>query len=374
MEHKDLSPEEFAHIQDIVAAFNIYGDVVAAAPYGSGHINDTFVVNMSLGGKPVRYLFQRINNDIFKDVPGLMSNVQRCCDHIQARLQREKVSDASRRSLTVIPTKDGSAYHIDDQQKFWRCYIFIEDAVGYDIIENEKQAFVAANAFANFQKYITDLPGERLGETIPDFHNTIKRFETLKAAIAEDSQGRAKDVQEEIEWALAHEGLAHTLLDLRDAGDIPERITHNDTKLNNVLLDNATDEAMCVIDLDTLMPGLSLYDFGDLIRTSTSPVAEDEKDPSKVHMQMNMYKAVVSGFLESGRDFMNDCEIENMPIGAQTITFETGIRFLTDYLQGDVYFKTKYDDHNIVRCRTQFALVKSMEAQIDEMRAVALVK
>ena len=369
MTNTDLSPEAFLNIQQVIGTFQIAGDVLSAAPYGSGHINDTFVVNMSLGGTPVRYLLQRINNKIFKDVPALMSNVQRVCDHVQARLKREQVDQASRRNLTVIPTQDGAAYTIDEAGAYWRAYVFVEGAIGYDIIENERQAFVAAQAFANFQKYMVDLPGDRLHETIPDFHNTIKRFETLKAAIAADVKGRAKSVAAEIEFALAHESLAHELLDLKAAGKIPERVTHNDTKLNNVLIDEQTDEAMCVIDLDTLMPGLSLYDFGDLVRTSTSPVAEDEKDASLVTMQMNMYKAVVSGFLSTGREFMNDCEIEHLPTGAQTITFETGIRFLTDYLQGDVYFKTKYDDHNLIRCRTQFALVRSMEEQIDEMRA-----
>ncbi|NRA39319.1 MAG: aminoglycoside phosphotransferase family protein [Planctomycetes bacterium] len=369
MDHKELNSEELASIRQVVAGFTINGDMLSAAPYGSGHVNDTFVVHMSVAGTEVRYLLQRINNDIFKDVPRLMSNIQRVCDHVQERLHREGDPDASRKNLTVIKTLDGQAYLIDKDGKYWRSYLFVEGALGYDIIENEEQAFVAGQAFANFQKYIVDLPGERLMETIPDFHNTRKRFATLKQAIADDSCDRLKNVADEVAYALAHEGLANELLDLRDAGTIPERITHNDTKLNNVLLDEKTNEAVCVIDLDTLMPGLSLYDFGDLIRTSTSPVAEDEKDASQVKMQMNMYKAVASGFLSVGREFMNEAEIEHMPTGAMTITYETGIRFLTDYLQGDTYFKTKYDDHNLIRCRTQFALVTSMENQIDDMRA-----
>lgn len=367
MEHDPLSPAEIAAVSAVAAQFHLYGDVTHVAAYGSGHINDTFVVHMNVGGTALRYLFQRINNQIFKDVPALMSNIDRVCSHVQQRLQAEGVDDATRRSLCLIRARNDRPYAVDVDGKFWRVYVFVERAIGYDIIENEQQAFIAAQAFANFQKYVSDLPGERLHETIPDFHNTRKRFATLQQAIADDASGRVKEVQGEIDFVLERESLAGELLDLCAAGDISERVTHNDTKLNNVLLDQDTDEAMCVIDLDTLMPGLAHYDFGDLVRTSTSPVAEDEKDPTQVVMQMHMYEAVLRGFLDAGRDYLNDCEIDNLPLGAKTITFECGVRFLTDYLQGDVYFKTKYAEHNLVRCRTQFALVKSMEDQWDAM-------
>ena len=371
MDKTTLSPDQFQNIADVVSAFHVEGDLQAIVPYGTGHINDTYAVSISLGGTPVRYLLQRVNHEIFKDVPGLMDNVDRVCSHLQKRLKAEGAEDASRRSLHLIQTRTDMPYYLDDNGLYWRMYIFIEGASGHDVIQNERQAYLAARAFAEFQAQLVDLPGERLSESIPDFHHTPKRFAHLKKMIAEDPCGRAASAAAEIEWFLAHAEMADTLIDLKDAGKIPERVTHNDTKLNNILIDDKTDEAMCVIDLDTIMPGLSLYDFGDLVRTSTSPVADDEKDPSKVTMQLPMYRALVEGFLSAGHAYLNETEIEHLAASACTITFECGSRFLSDYLAGDTYFKTKYDDHNLVRCRTQIALIQSMIDQQDDMSACA---
>jgi len=356
-------------LRSIVGAFQIWGDFVSAKPYGSGHINDTYAVTFDQGGAAVRYLLQRVNHTIFKDVPALMENVSRVCAHAQARLAATGCPVASRRALTLIPTRDGAAFHRDDASNYWRVYIFVENASGHDIIENEAQAFEAARAFGTFQELLTDLPGERLNETIPDFLIAVTRYEAFEAALEADSHNRAAQAKAEIEWLLARRDRTSAILELHEQGLIPERITHNDTKLNNVLLDDATGEAICVIDLDTLMPGFSLYDFGDLVRTSTSPVAEDEPDASKVIMQMPMFESLVRGYLQSVGEFLTPVEITGLPLGGEIITVVAVIRFLTDFLQGDMYYKTRRPNHNLDRCRTQIALVDSIDAQRNAMDA-----
>ncbi len=354
-------------LKSIGDQFVIYGDYVSGQAYGSGHINDTYCVTYNQSGTSVKYLFQRVNHNLFKDVPGLMSNVSRICEHMQTVLKKKGCTDASRRSLSLIKTRAGLNF-LEHQQNYWRIYLFIEDATGYDIVENENQAYEAAKAFGEFQKCLVELPGDRLVETIPDFHNSRKRFKALETALADDTQDRAKACMPEIEWALENKGLADALLDLFEKGLIPERVTHNDTKLNNVLINNQSQKAICVIDLDTLMPGLALYDFGDLVRTSTSPAAEDEKDLNKVKMQIHFFEALIKGYLESAGGFLNEHEINNLPIAGMTITYTIGLRFLTDFLQGDTYFKTSHANHNLERCRTQFKLVQSMQEQIQEMQ------
>lgn len=356
-------------VKEIFESFKLYGDYVSHAPYGSGHINDTFVVNVLQAGDPVRYLIQRINHNIFTQPEKLMDNIQRICDHLQKKLNEANDPDASRKSLTTIMTRDDKPFYVCPEGNYYRCYLFIEGALGYDIIENEDQAYQAARAFGDFQKLLVDIPGERLTETIPDFHNTPKRFEAFEAALAADKAGRAKDIEAEIQFLMDRKSDCSKLLDLNAQGLIPERITHNDTKLNNVLLDEKTAEATCVIDLDTSMPGLALYDFGDLVRTSTTPAAEDEKDLSKVDMQMNMFEALTKGYLSSAADFLTPSERENLVFGGKLMTFEVAIRFLTDYLDGDNYFKTHYEGHNLDRARTQIQLVKIIEEKQSEMEA-----
>jgi hypothetical protein len=249
----------------------------------------------------------------------------------------------------------------------WRCYIFIEDAKSWDILETPQQAFEAAKAFGMFQRDLMDYDGPRLFETIPLFHHTKSRFSVFQKAIQDDTKNRAASVKKEIDFALSKESLASSLLSLQERGEIPERITHNDTKLNNVLLDNKTGEGICVLDLDTVMPGLSLYDFGDMVRTATNPVAEDELDVSKVKVQADMFEAIAKGYIEGTAGALLQIEKENMVTSGKLLTFECGIRFLTDYLQGDVYFKTKREAHNLDRCRTQFALVKSLEEHEEKL-------
>jgi aminoglycoside phosphotransferase (APT) family kinase protein len=352
-------------IKKVGSQFQIFGDYIKAEPYGSGHINDTYAAVYDQGGIPVRYIFQRINHNIFKNPPALMENIQRVTEHQEKKLSES--GQASRRALKVIKTLDNASFLHDDDGNYWRSYIFIEKAKTYDIIETPEQAFQAAKAFGEFQKTLVDLPGGRLLETIPNFHNTPWRYEAFEEALSKDVCNRAASVKDEIDFVLKRKDDAGLLLKLNAEGKIPERITHNDTKLNNVMIDDKSGEGICVIDLDTVMPGLVHYDFGDLVRTSTSPAAEDEKDLSKVTMQMHMFEALIKGYLESAGEFLNPTEKEYLPFAGKLITLEIGVRFLTDHLSGDVYFKTHRENHNLDRCRTQFKLVESIETQEDKM-------
>ncbi len=347
--------------------FQILGDYVNSKPYGTGHINDTYVVDYNQAGTNNRYILQRINENIFAEPLKLMENVERVTKHQMLKLREQGEINPSRLCLQLLPTIDGKSYFFDQDEKCWRMYLFIEKAETFDVIETEEQAFAAAVAFANFQKSLVDLPGDRLFETIPEFHNTVKRYNDLEKAIEQDSNNRVGTCTNEIDFAKKRSEMASVLINFLKDGSLPERITHNDTKLNNVMIDNETQNGICVIDLDTVMPGTVLYDFGDLVRSSTSPAAEDEKDTSKVYMQLNMFKALVKGYLSEANEFLNKTERDNLVFSGKLIAYEIGLRFLTDYLNGDVYFKTKYNDHNLVRCRTQFKLVESIEENEEKM-------
>jgi len=358
-----------ANLSAVFQNFRIHGSYLESRPYGNGHINDTLVAAFSLAGTRVRYVFQRINGRIFKDPEALMDNVLRVTGEARRQLVKAGVPDTSRRTLTVIPATDGKPFHKDEEGSYWRCYPFIEGARTYDVIQNTRQAYEAARAFGEFQNLVAGLEGPRLHETIPNFHNTRSRFERLKEVAAADPQGRLASAAPEWGFIRERESVVDVLLDLQAAGKIPERVTHNDTKLNNVMIDDATETGLCVIDLDTVMPGLALYDFGDMVRTATSPAAEDETDLSKVRMQMPMFEALVRGYLSTAGSFLNDTEKSHLAFAGKLIALEIGIRFLTDHLEGDVYFKTKRPNHNLDRCRTQLALVKSIEEQEEAMGA-----
>jgi hypothetical protein len=349
-------------LDKIVARFHIDGSFTEGAPCGSGHINDTYCVTLDQRGRRARCVLQRINHHVFKDPPALMENIRRVTTHLAGKLAG--TPGAARRVLTLIPSRDGAAFHRDDSGNFWRAYHFIDDARTIDTVENPRQAFEAARAFGRFQQLLADLPAPRLRDTIPDFHHTPRRFGALERAIAADAANRATLAAPEIEFALRHRALTTALLD----ANLPERVTHNDTKLNNVMFDHATGEGICVIDLDTVMPGLALHDFGDMVRSTTSPAAEDERDLSRVRMQFPMFEALVRGYLDCAGGFLTATERRLLPIAGQVITFETGIRFLADYLSGDTYFKIHREGHNLDRCRTQFRLVESLEKQQDEMQ------
>jgi len=344
-------------VRAVARQFRILGEFVSAEPYGSGHINDTYCVVFDQGGVRVRYIFQRINHGVFKNPVALMENVQRVTEHLGRKSADEP--GQSRRAMTLVSASDGKPCYCGPTGDHWRVYIFIEKARTFDAVESTRQAFQAAKAFGHFQKLLADLPAPRLHDTIPDFHHTPKRFAALGRAIETDGFNRAKLAKPEIDFAFNHKAITSVLL---DAG-LPERVTHNDTKFNNVMLDDATGEGMCVIDLDTVMPGLAPYDFGDMVRTTTSPAKEDERDLSKCAMQFPMFEALVHGYLTSASEFLRKPEKQLLAFSGKLITFEIGIRFLTDFLAGDVYYKVHRETHNLDRCRTQFKLVESMEHQ-----------
>jgi hypothetical protein len=348
------------NIAEVLSQFQIAGEFVAATPYGNGHINDTYCTVFDRRGVAERVVLQRINTRIFTQPEALMENVQRVTAHIAQQLAGEADSC---HVLTLIPALDGRAWHVDAKAGYWRAWRFIPNARAYEAVESPEQAFQAARAFGRFQQLLASLPPPRLHDTIPDFHHTPKRFKALEDAIALDTANRAFLARQEIEFALARQAMVSVLLD----ANLPERVTHNDTKINNVLLDDATGEAICVVDLDTVMPGLALCDFGDLVRTATSPSTEDERDLSKVTMQMPMFQAIVQGYLTSTSGFLTMDEMQLLAFSGKLITFEMGIRFLTDYLAGDTYYKVHRDGHNLDRCRTQFKLVESIEQQEESM-------
>lgn len=357
-------------LRSVVSGFPLLGRFRGGSPYGSGHINDTFAVVFDQAGTPVRYVLQRINHRIFKDIPALMENIARVTEHATRKVNQRPGDDAARGALTLVSARDGRPYFRDAEGGWWRCYLFIEGARTHDIIESPQHAREAARAFGEFQQMLVDLPGERLHETIPAFHHTRRRFETLQEAIRADSHQRVAQVADEIEFVRAREGMVDRLLDLQASGEIPERITHNDTKLNNVMIDDASHAGICVIDLDTVMPGLALYDFGDMVRSATNSAAEDEKNVGLIKSRLTIFEALVQGYLSAARPFLNGAEIAHLAFSGRLITLEIGMRFLTDFLQGDSYFKTRRPGQNLDRARNQFALLRSMEAQQAEMEAI----
>jgi hypothetical protein len=358
--------KEQADIKRISTAFPIYGNYVESSEYGSGHINDTHCVVFDQAGNKVRYIFQRINTNVFKNPVALMDNVNRVTCHIANKIQ--DMPDVFRRVLKVVPSIDGRPYYCDESGNFWRVYLFVENAKTYDAIETPRQAFEAARSFGLFQKMLADLPDPQLHETIPGFHHTPKRFRAFEKALREDLRNRAQSAKQEIAFVLHRKAITGVLIDMHAKGDLPLRVTHNDSKLNNVMLDDVTGEGICVIDLDTVMPGLTLYDFGDMVRTMTCMAPEDEKGLSSVNMQFPFFEAIVKGYLFSMGDVLNKNETAFLAFAGKLITFEIGLRFLTDYLAGDTYFKIHREGQNLDRCRRQFRLVESIEEQEEKMR------
>ncbi len=357
----------------ICSKFALYGDFLVAVPFGGGHVNDTFQLTFDQGGVRLHYVLQRINRNVFRKPEQVMENMDRVTRHLLAKIHAEKV-ETRKRTIRLLRTFANQPFVTDEQGDVWRAYIFVENARAYDVLETPEQAFKVAQAFGEFQCNLVDLPGPRLHETIPDFHNTPKRLETLRQAIRRDPVGRERRVRREIDFIMKRADETERLLRLQAEGAIPERITHNDTKVNNILIDDLTGDGICVIDLDTVMPGLSLYDFGDMVRAGTSPAEEDEVDLAKVGMRFEMYEALYRGFLSSAGSFLTEAERENLPFSGKLITFEIAIRFLTDYLEGDVYFKVKRPEHNLERCRNQLRMVESIEEQSKRMKDLLLAR
>ena len=363
------SPELLHLIESIGNQFAVSGRLVDGYEVKSGHINSTYCGTFQqANGSLQRYIFQSINRNVFKDPYGVMENVERVTRHINSKVLRSK-KDLGGQTLNLFPARAGGSWVEDADGGVWRCYNFIEGCVTFDVVENTRQAYQAARAFGSFQDLVSDLDAATIKETIPNFHNTRQRFQRLQQVAAADPMGRLESVRGEYDFVCARESVTGILLDQLAAGAIPLRVTHNDTKINNVMIDSETDEAVCVIDLDTVMPGLALYDFGDLVRSATSPAAEDETDLSKVAMRMPLFEALVEGYLDSASEFINDIEIGYLPLAGKLMTLEVGIRFLTDHLEGDVYFKVHRPNHNLDRCRTQLRLVECIEAQESAMNA-----
>ncbi len=335
-----------------------------AEPYGNGHINETYAAYYAAAdGREYRQILQKINTHVFADPDGLMANIRGVTDYLRTMV-------GERETMTVIPTRDGKNFYTDGEGGCWRSYVFIENATAYDRIEKDSDFDTCGESFGRFQCQLADYPAQQLQETIPFFHHTPRRYANLKAAIAADKAGRAASVAPEIAFALAREESAGQIVRWLEDGTIPYRVTHNDTKLNNILIDDATGKGLCVIDLDTVMPGAAAYDFGDSIRFGAATAAEDETDLSKVSMSLHLFEVFAKGYLRSAGAFLTPVERDSLAVGARLMTLECGVRFLTDYLEGDVYFRIHRPAHNLDRCRTQFKLVADMEQKMDAMLAI----
>ena len=359
-----------ADLRPISNLFEMRADFVHAHAYGSGHINDTYCAWYDQAGVRVRFIHQRINDHVFRAPVQLMENVERVTRHALAVLTAAGNPESRRRTLTCIPATDGKPYAVGPDGSVWRTYPFIERARAFDELESNRQAYEVARAFGAFQNLAADLPGARLHETIPHFHDTPRRLAALHAAMADDPHHRAAECAEEIDFALVHTADCSVVADLIAKGDIPERVTHNDTKLNNVLLDDLTAEGICVIDLDTTMPGSALYDFGDMVRTAAPTTREDDVDLAQLDVRLDRFEALVRGYLSSAT-FLTPAEKAHLPFAGKLLTLECGIRFLTDHLQGDHYFKIKRPSHNLDRCRNQFAFVRALERKMAQMTELA---
>ena len=366
MEHLNKKEEI---CRKVAENFRFAGKITKMSPYGSGHINDTFMLTCELeDGSNKHYILQRMNDDIFRNPKELMENVVNVTTFLRKKIIAAG-GDPERETLNIILTKDGANYLQDEAGDYWRSYVFIDDATCFDLVEKPEDFYNSAVAFGHFQQLLADYPAATLHETIKNFHNTVDRFHNFLKAVEEDVVGRAKDVQAEIEFVKAREADCHIICDALANGEIPLRVTHNDTKLNNVMIDNKTGKGLCVIDLDTVMPGLAVNDFGDSIRFGANHCAEDEPDLSKVNFSMELFEAYTKGFLEIAGSSLTPLEIKTLPWGAKLMTLECGIRFLTDYLEGDHYFATQRPGQNLDRARTQFKLVQDMENHWSEMNS-----
>ena len=357
-------------LQEVLAAFDFGAPVVGALRYGQGHINDTFVVHTQPEDASCRrFILQRMSAAAFKRPDQLMENIMGVTEYLGREIE-SRGGDREREALRVIRPRNGEPYYTDSANGAWRVYPFVEDTICYQTAETPALFAASGRAFGHFQRLLQGYPAQTLHETIPHFHDTEDRLAKLKAALAADKLGRAAECRQELDFVLAREADCSVALQALRDGVLPLRVTHNDTKLNNVLMDRDSGEGLCIIDLDTVMPGLSINDFGDSIRFGANHSAEDEKDLSKVNLDVSLFEAYTQAFLEGAGGTLTAAEIDYLPWGAKLMTFECGIRFLTDYLEGNVYFHTTRDGQNLDRCRTQFKLVSDMEAHWDELSEI----
>lgn len=348
-------------MEKLIRNFDIHGNPVALTPYGCGHINRTFLCTCDSGAQ---YILQKINKNVFKDPEALMENIAAVTAFLLER------SDHPEEELQVIPAQDGKKWFVDDCGEYWRVYNYLDSTICLQHVESPEDFYNAGFAFGRFQSQLADFPADTLTESIHNFHNTISRYQQFHEALENDICNRAELCRDEIAFVLAHESEAGSLVDALAMGQLPLRVTHNDTKLNNVLFDQSSRKPVCVVDLDTVMPGSALYDYGDAIRFGASTAAEDEKDLNKVWCDMDLFRAYTEGFLMGCQGRLTQAELDAMPQGAKMMTLECGVRFLTDFLNGDTYFNTHYAGQNLDRARTQFKLVADMETKWDTMHKI----
>lgn len=356
------------NLREIFESFRADGTFLNGEPFGSGHIHDTFRIETSEKDKD-DYILQRLNNKIFKKIPELQENIERVTVHLKKKLSAIPGCNLKRECLSLIPSKNGKSYIKDKNGDYWRMYIFISNHRSYNIVDTSEKAFEGGKAIGRFQAMLADLPGKPLHETIPFFHDIEHRLQTFNNTVKLNTAGRVEKVKDEIGFILSRADKMKIILQLGREGKIPSRITHNDTKFNNILLDE-NNKALCVIDLDTVMPGYVHYDFGDAIRTAANIAAEDEKELSKVKMDIILFEAYARGYLSETKDTLNGVEKEYLAFAPRLITYTIAVRFLTDYLDGDHYFKIHHEHHNLQRAKAQMKLVESMEEQYGDMKEI----
>ena len=356
-------------VQNIISKYFNGFTVDECIRYGNGHINDTYKLTLVADGVRKEYILQRMNKTVFKRPDLLMENMVGVTDFLKEK-GRRLGKNVDREVMGVYRTLDGASYVVDENGEYWRLVVFITDSMSYDKVERPEQFYLSAVAFGDFQRLLADYPADTLHETIVNFHNTEVRYENLMRSAKRDAVGRLSEVKDELAFAKDRREFTSLFEEKRRSGALPLRVTHNDTKLNNILFDKDSGSPVCVVDLDTIMPGYSINDFGDSIRFGASTAAEDETALDKVEMSLELFELYVKGFLEGVAGSLSECEISLMPESAKMMTFECGMRFLTDYLDGDVYFKTKYPTHNLDRARNQFKLVADMETKFDKMREI----
>ena len=365
MDSRAMTNEDIRAVAD---AFCTEGQYDTFSPISDGHINRTYALTFHTPHGRKRYVLQAVNTAVFTEPVLLIENIRNVTDFLREKI-RAQGGDPARETLQLVAAKDGKWY-MENKGGFWRMYHYIEGAVAYQTVERPALFQNAARAFGKFQRLLSDYPAATLHETIPHFHDTPKRFRDFQQALEKNAAKRCDTAEKEIAFYLSHQSIAGTITDEIAKGNIPLRVTHNDTKLNNIMMDEKTDQAVCVIDLDTVMPGSALYDFGDSIRFGASSGAEDEQDVDQIYMRMDLFESYTKGYLEEAKTALTPAEIDGLPMSAVIMTLECGLRFLTDYLNGDTYFQTDYPTHNLVRCRTQAKLVEDMLQKQDQMHRI----
>lgn len=360
---------ELRGIDRIISEFEFKGELVSLSSNACGNINDTYILEFDINNNKKRYILQRINIDIFGDPQKLMNNINLVTEHIRKKI-KEEGGETLRGTLTIVKTKEGAMFYEDDLGNVWRVFLFIEKAKTYQLVEEPKHMYTTGKALGKFQKQLSDFDASKLNETIKDFHNTKKRYDDFINAVNKDKVGKKSLVEDEINYIIEHKDEMGKLVDELHRGNLPLRVTHNDTKFNNIMIDDETGEGIALIDLDTVMPGLLLYDFGDAIRSGANTALEDEKDLSKVNFDFNLYEEFTRGYLEEVKGHLTKREIELLPLSVKIIALELTMRFLGDYLNGDIYFKVERENHNLDRAKNQLKLVKDIENNFELMEYI----